>query len=913
MQLDVWQRIDEVFAGALQQEAAFREAWVDAACAGDAELRSEVASLLRAHEEARSFLGSTAHLPEADPGEAWAGRRLGPYRLLHVIGRGGMSTVLLAERSDEAFERRVAVKIVRAGFDAGHLLSRFLVERQVLARLEHPNIARLYDGGTTDEGLPYLVLEHVEGLPIDEYCDRHRLSVRQRLRLMLDVCAAVEYAHRHLIVHRDLKPANLLVTADGTPKLLDFGIAKLLAPERVPHAATTQLGQQPFTPRYASPEQLCGGPITVATDIYALGVLLYRLLTGCFPGLRTSSAPVRPSERWRLEPALGGDALPLEEAGRLRRETPRRLRRQLTGDLDAILLKALEEDPDRRYRSVGQLAEDLERHLEDRPVTVCRGTWSGRTAKLLRRNRLAAGLAALVFALTAGFAAFGALQARQLRHERDRVQKALAVLEGVFSAADPDAPEAAEPPSTREILRRGAEQVLKDLDEEPDVQGTLLAVLGRVHSRLGLYAEAEPLLMRALEVRRRQHGEHHPEVAESLHDLGALHHFRGGQKEAEAFYREALMLRREERSGDGEKRLVCTLNCLGSLLRERGALAAAEPLHLEALEIQRRLLPPEDPELAVTLSNLGILRRAQGDLEEAGRFLREALTLRRRALGDRHPRTAQALSNLGAVLNAQGRFGEAEPLLREALDIRRHTLDRAHPEVASSLHNLATTLQTQGDLAAAEPLYREVLAIRKERQGEDHPSNALAFHNLGRLLLDLGRNDEAEALLRKALEIRRRSYGEEHVYVAQSLHQMARMYLASGDRDEAEALFRRTLEMLQKLLSQEHPFVSHPLLELAGLEMEKGDLMAAETGFRKALAIRRRALPSGHWETAVAAGRLGECLLRQGRLAEAGPLLADSHATLAATFRPADPRVREARLRLAGLQTARAWLFRPRP
>jgi serine/threonine protein kinase len=539
-----WRRVEEILGAALELPPEERRSFAERASRGDGELLAEVLSLLAADAGAGAFLGRPLLSPTGEPPAeeeepAWIGRTIGPYRLVRRLGEGGMSAVYLAVRSEEQFQQQVAVKLIRAGVAGAEQLRRFRTERQILARLNHPGIARLFDGGTTPEGLPYFVLEYVDGEPIDRYCDRRRLSVAERLGLFRTVCEAVHYAHQNLVVHRDLKPGNILVTAEGVPKLLDFGIAKPLPPEpAAAGAAPTAAWLRLLTPEYASPEQIQGKPVTTATDVYSLGVLLYKLLTGHLPYRleeRTPQAierailerePIRPS----AAVGRGADAGSPDAAGSARAEAeavsglrgvrPRQLRRQLAGDLDNMVLKALRKEPQRRYGSVEQFSEDVRRHLERRPVEAHPSSLAYRTRKFLRRSRLALGVAAaFVLVLVAALVLLALQSVRAAERERDHAREVARFLEEVFCSDRPAAVAAEAGPEgeVQAALRQTLDRILRDLGDL-DRAETLLG-LGRCLGAAGRRREAEPLLVEALAVRRRMLPGGHPAVAEAQRAL----------------------------------------------------------------------------------------------------------------------------------------------------------------------------------------------------------------------------------------------------------------------------------------------------------------------------------------------------------------------------------------------------------
>ncbi|HEX6185320.1 MAG TPA: serine/threonine-protein kinase, partial [Pyrinomonadaceae bacterium] len=561
------------------------------------------------------------------------GRRVGAYRVTGVIGQGGMAEVYRAVRDDDQFRKEVAVKVVRRGMVSEFTLARFRHERQILASLEHPNIARLLDGGATEDGLPYFVMECVEGRPITEYCEAGGLSTRRRLKLFRRVCAAVSYAHRNLIVHRDLKPSNVLVTGDGVPKLLDFGIAKLLAPESSPTAVTvarTMTAVRLMTPEYASPEQVRGETVTTAADVYSLGALLFELLTG-ERAHKLADRSLAEIERVICETeAERPSAVVSRRAG-----VPFRLRRELAGDLDNIVLTALRKEPDRRYRSAEQLSEDVRRYLEGRPVTARQDTLGYRAGKFVRRHKASVAAAVAVFVLLVGFAAAMSVQAARIARERDRANAVTGFLVELFEVSDPGEARG-NAITARELLDRGAVKIKDELRDQPEGQAALMDTMGSVYRKLGLYDSALPLAEEALRIRRQVHDERHADVAASLYNLATVHHAKGDYKAAEPLYREALAARRAL-FGAEHAETAASLNGLGLFLKDKGEYAEAEALLREALAARRSLFGGEHASVAETLNELGVLLKNRGDFRTAETLYREALAMRRRTLGDDHP------------------------------------------------------------------------------------------------------------------------------------------------------------------------------------------------------------------------------------------------------------------------------------
>jgi len=567
-----WEEIEPLLDRAIELPPEERDAFLDAACAADQDLRSRIEALLRADVEAGTFLDKPA-LEQSAPlvaalyDDPLAGRQIGAYRILRESGRGGMGVVYLAERADGQFQQQVALKLIKRGMDSDAILQRFLHERQILARLQHPNVARLLDGGVTAEGQPYFAMEHVDGKPLTTYCDERRLGIEARLGLFLTACAAVQYAHQNLVVHRDLKPSNMLVTETGELKLVDFGIAKLLGGE-AGEATVTGLGSRAMTPEYASPEQLRGEPVTTAADVYALGVMLYELLVGRRPHelaradpdamarlaavepVRPSMAVVRPASRDGSMAAVP-ETTP-ESVGRDRGTRPERLRRRLAGDLDTICLKALQREPERRYASVQALLDDVQRHLSELPVLARPDTFAYRASRFVGRHRIGATAAAAIAALLIGFSAVTAVQSARIREqanrigrERDKAEEVKEFVQSLFETSNPLVEAKGDAITARDLLERGVERIDEELGGQPDVQAEMLSVIGTAYTELGRYDRAGALLERALDLRRKALGREHVDVARSMHELASTLRQKGDYAGSERLHREALAMQRK--------------------------------------------------------------------------------------------------------------------------------------------------------------------------------------------------------------------------------------------------------------------------------------------------------------------------------------------------------------------------------
>jgi serine/threonine-protein kinase len=783
-----WRQVREVFDAVCETEdAGERRTILDAMCGEDAELRREVLTLLAAEDAAPAGLdtpgaGLLGALLVADP--AGAGSVVGPYRLVRHIATGGMGSVYLGQRADEQFQLTVAVKIVRRGLADDESLHRFRRERQTLATLNHPYIARLLDGGVTEAGAPYLVMEYIEGLPIDAFCDEHQLSIPDRLSLFLRVCSAVEHAHHNLIIHRDLKPGNIFITSDGDPKLLDFGIAKVLE-TRPPDAASPPLTQQRImTPLYASPEQIRGEPMTTASDVYSLGVVLYELLTGRRPHVPTTRAlheieraicedePERPSiavaraESAEAAPDSDSSAAEGETIGQRRGLDLQRLRRRLRGDLDAIVMMALQKRPRDRYASVEQLANDIRNHLEGSPIAARRISTVHRWWKHVRRYRVVMAAVLIVIAsLLGGIIGISRARSREMLAaqqaiaeaenasvEVDKSRSVILFLKNVLAAGSPA--DLGPDVSIRTVLDRSSKIVKEEFGEDPEVESAVRTSIAETYVALGDFGEAEPHLREALRLQIDIHRGDHPDVARSQRNLCRLLYEMHNLDEARLVCGEALDMSRRLYAGPHED-LATDLNNLGAIHRSLGQLDDAERLLSEALAMRRALPGERDVEIAETLTNLGNLHRVRGEWGPAESMVREALQLRRARLAPDHPLVVQALHNLSVVLASQRQYDEAAASMTELLDTARGRLGPDHPDLGHYLNTLGSIYFMQQKFDAAEPVIRDCVRVRELNFGPQDKSTITSRITWGRCLAQLGRYEEAEKVTLQAVEAAR--------------------------------------------------------------------------------------------------------------------------------------------------------------
>jgi eukaryotic-like serine/threonine-protein kinase len=875
---DRWDDVDRVFEAVLEHPPEERDRALVEECAGDTELLLLVRELLdRSDPSAAPLAGSgqlllrsiwsapPAHETERPP--LHPGDRVGRYRVADELGRGGMAIVYAAERDDGAFRQQVALKILRRDLDSTELTDRFLREREILSRLTHPHIARLLDGGTTDDGRPYLVMERVAGRPITRFADDHRLSVRQRLELLLQVTDAVQFAHRRLVVHRDLKPSNIFVDDDGHAKLLDFGIAKLVDSVDETEGPLTRVGGRPHTPEYASPEQVRGEPVTTLSDVYQLGILLYELLTGRRPyagrGLQletaiTTGLVTRPSEvtgdgvvTGAPQPASSEDRpTSPDEIAAMRATTPERLKRELRGDLDTIVLKALSTEPDMRYGSIEALAEDIRRHLDGRAITATPASAVYRLRKFGRRNPWAAPVAALLLLALTGYVTTITLHARNLEVERretqaqaDRANELRSFLVDLFKVADPYA--TPDPSRNRQItvveaLEIGAERARTELVDRPLLLAGILSAIGGVYANLDLREAAAALLNEAITTRRLHGATLTVEHLDDLNHLAGIVGLGTNYDSAAALQRHRLVLERELH-GPAHARVGSTHLSLSSQL-------ASAALHEDALEHR----------------------------EEAVRILRAAGPGAAGPLSD-------ALAMIADTYSVFDRIDESEAAAREAVLIATELHGRTHPLTARHSVHLAQALGKRDRFAEAIAIYQDVLPILDVAMGPDHYITLASRNNFAVVLEASGDYAGAESVHRSLMETRRRADGERSRAMADLLQNLAVAVRSQGRMAEAEELVTQAYDIYREVMPDGHYLIAFPLLTRTEIQLARGDDVGAERSGREAAAILEAGLPAGHFATAVAHCRVGAALARQGRLTEAAPLLESSLAQLRAS------------------------------
>jgi serine/threonine protein kinase/tetratricopeptide (TPR) repeat protein len=873
-----WQQIRSLFEQLADVGAVERAARLGEACGGDMELRASVQSLLESDQRREDPLlhaiGDAAETLLEDHQDRLIGTRIGPYRVVSILGHGGMSTVYRGERDDSQYQQTVAIKVLQHATLHPRMRSRLHSERHILATLDHPSIARLIDSGDLEDGTPYLVMEHVDGESIDTYCDSRTLFIRERLELFIQVCAAVQYAHRNLVVHRDIKASNIFVTGEGVPKLLDFGIAKLLAPESLSHTLpVTRLQERILTPENAAPEQVLGRPITTATDIYSLGVLLYQLVTGRSPYRLLSYSqlqleraicmddPVRPSQMVvsRLSGEKDADRSRISDRRGL---SPQRLRARLSGDLDAIIAMAMRKEPDRRYPSVEALADDLGRHLLGKPVRARQGDWRYNTAKFLRRYVLAVAAVAAVFLGLALFAGVMVWENHRIElardataQERDRAQQVSGFLVDVFSKADPFNAQGRES-TAKDLLDRGAERIKGNVNLQPEVRAQLLESIGLAYRRQGLSERAIPLFEEAVAIRRQERPLDNGHVAVALANLARALTDAGNLVSAEAYLRQAVTL---SESG-GEARAIETADILvqygNFALEAKSDPARGSELFGKALIIYRGAIGNQNLQVAATLNGLATAAVWMSDYPLAEHYQREALGIFQATVSRNHPDNAVALATLGYILTQREKYTEAEQDLNEALQIERSVF------------------------------------------GVDNQRTAAIEADLGILYNREGDTVRAVAATQNALRIARDRLGANHYRVGYYLDALATLYLKANDLAAAETDARQALAVYAQALPARHLYVASTHQVLGEVLLRRGSLAAAETELRTALEMNTSLAGPDSWRAARSEASLGWTLIRRNKDSEGESMLLAARSKLLATVGTKNPATQQTTARL---------------
>jgi serine/threonine protein kinase/tetratricopeptide (TPR) repeat protein len=809
------------------------------------------------------------------------------YKIIDELGSGGMGVVYRAEQK-EPVKRTVALKVIKLGMDTKEVVARFETEKQALAVMKHANIAKVLDAGATKSGRPFFVMELVSGIPITEYCDKHKLTTKERLELFIPVCEAVQHAHQKGVIHRDLKPSNVLIeVSEGkpVPKIIDFGIAKATEHRLTERTLFTERGQLIGTPEYMSPEQaeMAELDIDTRTDIYSLGMMLYELLVGVLPfdpralrsaGFSEIQRIIREEEPPRASTRLSDLGDTQNSIAEQRRTDVTSLYKQLKGDLDWITMKAMEKDRTRRYSTASDLAADITRHLKKEPIIARPPSRIYNVGKFIRRHKWGVAMATLLtLAIVIGGATATIGFVRSTKAERLARQEAQTAIQvsnflvDLFNVSDPG--EARGKTITAlEILNKGAKEIEQGLKEQPSIRARLMDTIGTVYMKLGLYTDADALLRRALELREELLDANDPQVAESLASLSLLLEQRGDFKEAEQIAARALDIRERTLPPDHPD-IASSLHGLALIYYRQVKLKEAEHLYKRSLEIREKVFGYNHPEVAESLNDLGVLYYTQGRYEEAEKYYQQALAIRESVLGPDHPEVGRSLNGLASLYLRQQRFDETEPLYRRALSIREKSLGPVHPDVATCLNNIAILFYYRGDLTKAEKYYQQALNIRRQSLVENHPDIAVSLMNLAILYQEMGNLEESKSFYEQALTVMEKAYGQDNSEVAFLLTNIALLNIEMEDYIDAEKLLKRALEIMEEAFGPNHLQVIKCLDILGYCYSSTEKYNEAEQVYIRVLTIRENELGPEHIDLVDALNGLGHVLNKRLKYTQA--------------------------------------------
>ncbi|MEE9431373.1 MAG: serine/threonine-protein kinase [Melioribacteraceae bacterium] len=851
-----WEKVTEFFEQAIMLKENERISFLKQKCGDNKELFEEVVSLLEADENIHSILEKKAsEIINIEDNLNFVGQNIGNYKLIEEIASGGMGTVFLAERSDGVFNQKVALKIIKPGLSTIPIIRRFQQERQILANLQHPNIARLFDGGVTEDRRPFFTMEYVDGIAIDKYCDEQKLTINERLKLFSKICDTVKYAHNNLVIHRDLKPSNILVKKDGNIKLLDFGISKVLSAEEntndLPPLTQTEINL--MTPEYSSPEQIKNNKVSVSTDVYSLGLILYKLLSGkaahnfktrtyieyerviCEQTITKPSTILLKSEKDSEEDAT----LIISEN---RKTQPKKLKKNISGDLDNICMMALRKDPERRYTSVEMFSNDISRYLNHLPIVASKESFFYSSKKFVVRNKKIVSMAAALFVIVNSLIFYYTFK---LKTERDRAtieakksEQVTAFLEELFLVAGPDESKG-ETITARELLDRGALKISKELNSQPEVKTNLLFAIGKTYQNLGLYKHAEELfleskiitknqlknnksyvesllnlanlyrldgkyelakdlLLESVTLCKKKYAENYSLLGDVYLSLGGYFYEVGDYKQCEINYNKAENLYRKH-FGDEDVKVADAMFEKAHLEYEKGNLEKAEEVYTEVLKVYLSIYSKESTDVATVQNALAQVFRHMGNYKKSSDFYEKSIRTRKKLLGKNHPDVALSLNHFSRLYYFQEMYDKAEPLVRESLKIRKELFDENHPEVIASKSSLAGVLAKKKKYKEAEVLYKSAYNSVIIKLGESHPYSGAIYGNIGKVLLDQKKYEEAEKYLSKSISMLKKNGSSGIPYLFRKIIYITDLYNQTARYDKAQKLLEKEIALVENI------------------------------------------------------------------------------------------------------------------
>ncbi len=842
MDKNIWSDIKAIFYEAISLDENQRETYIDRVCT-NAELKQEVLTLLHAHNNSENYLEQSVIIldPVKENINFFIGKLFGKYKIVKLIARGGMGLVYLGERDDEV-KQQAAVKIISPGFVSESVLKRFRNERQTLANLNHPNISRLLDAGITVDGIQFLVMEYIDGIPVDEYCDKNNLNIKERMKLFLKIASVVQYAHHNLVIHRDLKPSNILITPDGEPKLLDFGIAKILDKDGSDNENLTIKGITNFTPEYASPEQVMGENITTASDVYSLGIVLYKLLTGHNPyKINSSLSPDVKQVVTKTEPPKPSDIIyktfektsfdeviriTPESVSKTREGTIEKLHKRLSGDIDNIVSMAIRKEPERRYSSIDFFTEDIQRYLNDQPVSAHKDSFKYKAGKFFRRNKgpVITG-SVIVILIMLGIAGIiwqshlTALERDNARLEAGKANEIKSFLLNMISSPDPG--KDGKDVKVIDVIQKAAGSLSTELPGQKQIEAEIRTLIGNTYLNLGIYDSAAVELNKALEINNKIFGIRSIEAAKSIKDLGQVYHYMGDFEKAEKLYMQSLDLFKSVRDKPSFE-LAKTLDLYATLLSDKGEYEKSEAITYDALKMAENINGPDDNDVLTIKNNLATAYNYHGKLDKADSLYRICLSAYRKKFGNVHIRVSSLLNNLAFIYIYKNKHHEAIPLLEESVDIKKRILGEDHPDLILAYSNLGSTYFNDKQFERAEKIMKLSVDVGLKNFDENNENLSRSYMWYGRVLTANGKPDKGIFYLEKAYFIRKKVFGQKNKLTLTAEVTLAKVLVDAGRFMKAESHLLQSYKLSTEYLGEKDKLTQSAVSALVELYHKSG-------------------------------------------------------------------------------------------